>query len=403
MITKEPRLANRKKCTGCMACKDSCHKDAIGSHLGSDGHLYVKVNRDKCIGCLACEKACPVTSELNYSTSDIDVFFAAWNKNIEERKRSASGGAFSAMAHYFLDNGGVVFGACVDDICNVHHTFITNVNEIYKLQGSKYTQSDASNSYKDTLVFLKEGKMVLFSGTGCQVAGLLAFLKGYKYSGTLVTVDLICGGIPSRYLVDRFIDNEPYKIKRIISFRTKEHGWKSRGFSYNMKVEDTDGVIHDYTEKRNLVTTAYGVSLTNRYSCYACQFVGTKRMSNFTIGDLWGDAKYPQEHFNGVSLVVSHNSDASKLLYEMRDYLHVGECDRDSACRINYRLVDGRSISKYTIERLFLPYIFSKCSYSTLKKIYANDYPAYSPWMLLKIARYIYMKLLRLIILHRYK
>lgn len=382
-----PKLASDKYCTGCMACVDTCNHHAIKSYLGKDGHFYVCVDEKSCVGCLSCEKTCPIVSGMEYGRSECAVFYAAWNINDEERSRSASGGAFSAMAHYVIDHGGVVIGAAIDNICDVKHIVISDINELYKLQGSKYTQSNTNGIYRKTYELLKEGKLVLFSGTGCQVGGLLSYLKNKKYSGNLITVDLICGGVPSKFLLREFVENEPYMLKRILSFRTKEHGWKPKGFIYNMKVEESDGVIHDYTGKRNLVTTGFSTELTNRYSCYDCKFVGCNRISDFTIGDLWGDKDYPVEHYNGLSLLIAHNNKALSLLDEMKDYLSFSYCDEMQAKKHNYRLIDGKNLKGKTLERKLMPWLFAHCSYNVLKKIYANDYPNYSPWVILKVCR----------------
>ena len=382
-----PKLASDKFCTGCMACVDSCNHSAIKSYLGKDGHLYVCVDEKSCVGCLSCEKTCPVVNGMEYGRSERADFYAAWNNNDVERSRSASGGAFSAIAHYVIDHGGVVIGSAIDNICDVKHIVISDINELYKLQGSKYTQSNTNGIYREAYELLKEGKFVLFSGLGCQVGGLLSYLKSKKYSGNLITVDLICGGVPSKFLLQEFVENEPYKVKRILSYRTKENGWKPKGFVYNMKVEDTDGVLHDYTGKRNLVTTGFSTELTNRYSCYDCKFVGCNRISDFTIGDLWGDKEFPQEHYKGLSLLIAHNDKALSLLDEMKDYLSFSYCDEIQVKKHNYRLIDGKNSKGKTWERKLMPWLFTHCSYIVLKKIYANDYPIYSPWVILKVFR----------------
>lgn len=395
---KFPHLANNKQCTGCMACVDSCKHSALSSFIGKDGHYYVQTDENACVGCLLCEKVCPVLSDVKYGQSDLSEFYAVWNNNNEERQKSASGGAFSAMAHYVIEQGGVVIGAAIENICDVNHVVVDSLNELYKLQGSKYTQSNTKGIFIKTYELLRAGKFVLFSGTGCQVAGLLSYLKNRKYTGRLITVDLICGGVSSKLLLQKFVENEPYKIKRIISFRTKEHGWKPKGFVYNMKVEDTNGNFHDYTGIRNLVTTGFSTELTNRYSCYDCKFTGCNRSSDFTIGDLWGDKEFPQEHFKGLSLVIPHNRRAFELLNEMKDYLSFSECDQEQAKKVNFRLVNGKNVRKHTFERRFLSTFFSQCNYRQLKRIYANEYPIYSPWMILKIGRYLYLKFLSMFI-----
>ena len=393
-----PKLASKRECTGCLACVDSCQHDALNYYLGNDGHYYVKVDEDKCAGCLLCEKTCPIASCQKYGEGECATFYAAWNTDNNERFRSASGGAFSAMARYTLDHGGIVIGAAIENVCDVRHISVEEKGKIGLLQGSKYTQSDTNGIYLQTLRYLKGGKTVLFSGTGCQVGGLLSFLKNKKYDGKLITIDLICGGVPSKRLLQKFIEDEPYKVKKILSFRTKENGWKPQGFIYNMKVEGADGKVYDYTGKRNLVTTGFCTEMTERYSCYDCKFVGKHRLSDFTIGDLWGDKEYPQEHYNGLSLVVVHNHQAEMLLKEMESYLHTAPCNESQAVKANYRIKKGHSVKKYTLERIFMEYLFDKCSYQILKKIYANDYNNYSPWLGWKAIRLIYMKMIIILI-----
>ena len=213
MEKRKPQLANKKECTGCLACVDSCRHDAIGSYVGSDWHYYVKVDDDRCVGCLQCEKTCPIASKQDYEQSELAAFYAAWNKNDEERKRSASGGAFSTMARYVLEHGGVVVGAATENVCDVRHIIVTDISELPRLQGSKYTQSNTNGIYKRVYELLKDGRQVLFSGTGCQVGALLSFLRNKRYTGHLITVDLICGGVPSKLLLQKFVQHEPYEVK----------------------------------------------------------------------------------------------------------------------------------------------------------------------------------------------
>ena len=238
--------------------------------------------------------------------------------------------------------------------------------------------------------YLKEGRMVLFSGTGCQIAGLLSFLKDRTYKGSLVTVDLICGGIPSKILIDKFISQAPYKVKRVLSFRTKETGWKPRGFRYNLKVEDENGKIYDYANKNNLITTGFSLELTNRYSCYDCPFVGKNRKSDFTIGDYWGCIKYDEEHFDGISLIIAHTDKARQFLSSLKDSLFYDKADMNLAISHNHRLVTGHSIQQYFFERKLLAFFSSHLSDCVFSKVYAYTFSNKSPWILLKVIRKVY-------------
>lgn len=382
-----PKLAVDKECTGCFSCIDICNAGALSVVKHSDGHCFVEIDDSKCVGCGACERTCPITSGFEYQESKYSDCWVAWAKDRLHRKKSASGGVFYTMAAAVIRRGGVVFGAKMEAPCYVHHQAIESVEDLVNLQGSKYVHSNASGNYKLALKYLKKGCIVLFSGTGCQIAGLLSFLQGKVYKGELLTIDLICGGVPSRVLVDKFINQAPYKVKRIISFRTKDTGWKSIGFRYNLKVEDEKGKIYDYTDKNNLITSGFSLELTNRYSCYDCHFVGINRKSDFTIGDYWGCNRYKEEHFDGISLIIVHTDKARQFLSSLKDSLFYDKADMNLAISHNHRLVTGHSIQQYFLERKLLSFFSSQLSDSTFSKIYANTFSNKSPWMLLKVIR----------------
>ena len=390
-----PNLALEKDCTGCLACIDTCSRGALIYTIGKDGHIYPSLQQHLCVDCGLCEKICPVVSNLDYSQSPICETYASWSNNEDMRKKSASGGVFSAIAEYVITNGGVAYGAAMDGVANVHHVRISTKEKITLLQGSKYTQSNLTGIYKQVLTDLRKGLFVLFSGTGCQVAGLYSFLQKKKYEGNLLTVDIICGGVPSKLLIDKFIESEPYNIKHILSFRTKETGWKPQGFKYNLKVIDENDIIHDYTDKRNLVTTGFACEMTNRYSCYNCQYAGLHRMSDLTIGDYWGVKDFREEHYNGISVIISHNPNTTGLLNEMRAFLSIKPVPIEGIVCHNPRLVKNVDNRYKMPERKHLAWIFNHLGYNTLKKIYAFDFGKYSPWMIYKVYRLLISKILR--------
>lgn len=389
-----PLLATERTCTGCLACVDTCAKSALHKTLGADGHIYVDVDESKCVGCKLCEKTCPVVSEMPYGTGSLATAFAGWAKNDIVRRNAATAGAFSSLALYVLSLGGYVCGAAVVDGIYVKHICIDNIDELSRLQGSKYTQSDASGIYKTVYEKLKEGFVVLFSGTGCQVAGLYGYIGKKRYTGRLITVDLICGGVPSRLLIQKFVENEPFQTREIISFRSKDYGWKPSGFKYNLKVIDTNGILHDYTDKRNLITTGFACEMTDRYSCYNCRFAGLHRMSDFTIGDYWGVKDYPVQHYNGVSAIIAHNADAIELLKKANAYIEVKEADINDINSHSRRLVAHLDKRYKLPERKYIVWIFNHLSYRNLCRIYAFDFENHSPWMLYKLYRAIMSKFL---------
>ena len=368
-----PILATNHECTGCMACVDACHSGALTRVWNEEGHLTYRCDTNKCVLCHQCEKVCPVVSHYRYQEESSSKFFAAWCKDDILRKSSSSGGAFAAMASYVIAHGGWVVGASNEGVCDIKHIAIDHIKDLHKLQGSKYTQSDATGSYSLTLRLLNQGKLVLYSGTGCQVSGLLSYLKQKRYSGKLITVDIVCGGVPSRYLIDKFLENEPYKVRKVVSFRSKDNGWKSKGFTYNLITEDDKGNKHDYTGIHNLITDGFSREMTERYSCYNCQFNGVGRQSQFTIGDLWGDKQFVEQHEKGLSLVIAHKADSLRLLHAMAGVLETVPIDSNEAINHNYRINKGFNVRQFMWERKYLSFMFSHFSYSTLKHIYAND------------------------------
>ena len=75
------------------------------------------------------------------------------------------GGAFTAIAEYVLEGGGVVFGAALDNHLRVSHIAVKNLHDLPRLRGSKPVQSDVGESYQQVRLYLDQGRQVLFSGT----------------------------------------------------------------------------------------------------------------------------------------------------------------------------------------------------------------------------------------------
>lgn len=389
-----PRLAEYKECTGCLACVDTCPHDALHGRLNHEGHIVPVIDSSKCVTCGLCERTCPVVEDMDYSSSPESNAYAAWAVDDKIRNASATAGAFAAMAQVVISRGGYVCGAAIVAGTSVRHICINRIEDLHLLQGSKYTQSDTSGIYMTTFQHLREGSIVLFSGTGCQVAGLYGYLGKRKYEGRLITVDLICGGVPSRFLIDRFIEHEPYTVRRIVSFRSKDSGWSPSGFKYNLKVEDNDGNIHDYTGLPNLITTGFSCEMTNRYSCYECKFAGAHRMSDFTIGDYWGVKDYPEQHHDGVSIIITHNERAEDFLDEAKQYLSYHPADIDDVVVHNRRLVKNRDKRYRLPERKYMSKIFQGSSYNTLKRIYAFDFDNKILGVIYKVYRIVATKLI---------
>ena len=220
-------ITDKLKCCGCGACKNVCPKQCIKMLAGEKGFLYPLVNKSACINCGLCNKICPITSSKKNQTKK--TAFAAYNIDEAVRSLSSSGGMFGLFAKKVIGNGGVVFGVAFDfSYKSVYHTAVDNLEELPKLYGSKYLQSDTGNSYKEVEMQLQEGKSVLFVGTSCQIAGLKSYLR--KEYEKLVTVDVICHGVPSPKVWSDYAtiqeERAGAKLDRV-AFRDKRCGWSN--------------------------------------------------------------------------------------------------------------------------------------------------------------------------------
>ena len=163
------------QCTGCSACYNACRHQAINMTENELGHVYPQIDEDKCVGCNLCQMSCPVVNKplLRYP----NFCFAVALLKDEDLKFSASGGASTALMRAVINENGIVYGCTGEDVFHVHHIRVDSLQDIERLRGSKYVQSEIGLIYKSVLADLNSDKTVLFTGTPCQVAGLKSFLR----------------------------------------------------------------------------------------------------------------------------------------------------------------------------------------------------------------------------------
>lgn len=198
-------IQNPKDCCGCTACASICAHDAITMEPDALGFLYPKVDESKCIDCGLCEKVCQFNdhydTSLNLPQPDV---YGARHKNLQEVETSRSGAAFIAISDWILAHDGVVYGVGYTDHFRVVHKRATTKEERNEFKGSKYVQSDLTDVFRQVKKDLKEGRIVLFSGTPCQTSGINAYV-GRRLRENLYLVDIICHGVPSPYVWRDFI------------------------------------------------------------------------------------------------------------------------------------------------------------------------------------------------------
>ena len=297
---------NKKKCTGCSACYNICPTNAITMEYDKEGFIYPLIDTAKCINCSMCYKVCPAE---NPNKKNVNKESYALMASDEIRKDSSSGGMFTLLAKYILEQKGIVVGAAWNEDISVEHLCITEEKELPALKSSKYIQSEIGQTFKNIKEYLKKGKPVLFSGCPCQVAGLKNYLKeDYE---NLYTVDLICHGVASKKAFDNYI-NEKSGNQRIkgVNFRDKSVYKWATSFTLNLE----NGVIREsYDESKFL--NAFKEGLFFRKSCYMCQYAQENREGDITIGDFWGIWNYKAELNDGfgTSLIMVNTEKGEQL------------------------------------------------------------------------------------------
>jgi coenzyme F420-reducing hydrogenase beta subunit len=300
-------ITDKQKCCGCAACVQACPKKCISLVKDNEGFLYPSVKKKTCIDCGLCEKVCPVLKP--YESRPVEHIYAMINTDESVRAESSSGGIFSILAEKTISNGGVVFGAKFDENWQVLIDTAEELDALKAFRGSKYLQARVGDSFIKCKSYLELGRNVLFSGTPCQVAGLLHFLR--KPYPNLLTVDFICHGVPSPAVWRRYLDEVVVggsKAINDVQFRNKKNGWKKFSFSIEYRQEN-DSYLFCSEMNKNPFMRAFLSDLILRPSCYSCPTKCGKSNSDITIADFWGiqfiDASMDDDR--GTSMVIIHN------------------------------------------------------------------------------------------------
>lgn len=308
-----PILADRTHCTGCSACAARCPRDAIVLARDKEGFAFPSVDPEKCVHCGLCTRTCPMLHERE--PKPLPAAFAAWNREADVRRDSTSGGAFSALADYVLEGGGVVFGAALDARQHLRHIACFRREDLWRLRGAKYVQSDLEGVFREVKKCL-ETRQVLFSGTPCQVDGLYRYLGGRPEN--LTTCDLVCHGVPSPGVWEdmaRYIEKKRGRELQTVRFRNKVEGWKNSHFT---AVYD-DGTVDTHPLFETEYGRAFGRALFLRPCCHRCPYACMNRPGDFTLGDLWGlrPDEMPEQQQTGVSLLLVNTPHGSVVFDQL--------------------------------------------------------------------------------------
>lgn len=329
-------------CTGCYACVNICPRKCITMKIENQNFSAPRIDTQRCVACGMCEGGCPVLHmpEINIKTTG----YAMKSRNERDRRKSTSGGVFSLLAEYVIKEGGVVYGVAYAPDFSAHHIAITERQELSLLQGAKYTQSVIGKCFSKIKSQLRSECLVLFSGTPCQCAGLKSFL-GKKYSN-LITVDIICHGVPSPKVWQAYIDYRSQKENngvrpQRINMRSKVSGWSRYG--YSTEFDYGNGKITHIHNSQDLFMQAFIGNICLRNSCSNCKTKGVERCTDFTLGDYWGIwNQHPEFDDNkGTSVVFVHSQKGREILEQLSDKIDCLEVNLEDACKENSSLMNS--------------------------------------------------------------
>lgn len=264
---------------------------------------------------------------------------------------SSSGGAFTVLYEYAVEHDFVVYGVRFDENFKVIHSRATTKGECENFRKSKYVLSNLNNSFQQVESDLSSNRNVLFSGSPCQCAGLLNYLKVKQVDITrLLVVDIICHGAPNQNIFDLYrLENEKrandywarfrfkgkYSQNGIVNSRSSEITYKSGVFKYNTR--NNDPFLKGY----------YG-RLFYRKSCAECPFAKPERISDITLGDAWGieQSKPEWDSKKGISLILLNTEKAVQLIPVLYSKMELIESNIKWAIDNNSQLIKPTDMHK---------------------------------------------------------
>lgn len=349
-MNKKDVSLKKEECCGCGICAEQCPVKAIKMQEDAYGFFYPKIEKDICIECGRCIAKCAFVHYKQFMNMTSNEVYAAAVKERPLIDLSASGGIFAGLAKLFISEGGVVFGAAWQNDFTVKHIGIDSINDLSKLQGSKYIQSDIHECLEEIEKKVKTGRPVLFSGTPCQVATVKSYI-GSNYSN-FYTIDLICHGVGSNMLFQEdiaYLENKYKSRIKAISFRSKSKGW---GTSGDITLENHRSVA--YSAVNSPYYYYYLGNAIFRDSCYHCPYATGERVGDITIGDYWGiETAHPDVQFDidrGVSclLVNSHKGvilfNKSRNLFSLYNSSFAKISERNGQLVSSCKMPDARSV-----------------------------------------------------------
>ena len=309
-----------EKCTGCGACRNVCPVNAITMDYNDKGFFTPVIDADKCIHCGKCEAVCPMITAYAPAKSILSAGFFI-NREEYYRGISSSGGFFHAAASEVIRRGGIVFGVKIGKDFSIYHASAETEDELIPMLTSKYVQSDTGNTFAAVNKLLKEGRLVLYSGTPCQIGGLLSYLGDEPEN--LLTVEIFCHGVPSQYAWKKYLEEyHGSETIRYVQFRYKFFGWWSFGIRFQYLHDD---YYHSARSMKDPYMRSFLRDINLNDTCYNCKFKSDKtKNADFAIGDGWNinRVRSGMDDNKGVTTVLINSAKGEKFFDDIKNKGH---------------------------------------------------------------------------------
>ena len=326
------RITEKSRCCGCTACANACPKGAIAMKADGEGFLYPSVDMERCVDCGLCERVCPVLHH-ERAAEETKGYIVRY-KNADVVQESTSGGAFTAFAEKILSREGIVYGTGYDADMNVICKAAKTPAELAEMRGSKFVQSDLGSTFKEIKTRLREGFQVLFTGTPCQVAGLVSYLGGKPEN--LYCIDFVCRGVPSPGLWRNYVGmmEKKYGAKMVgARFKHKTYGYHAT----TMKIDFEGGKTWYGSGRVDPMMKAFVREMASRPSCHDCAFKTLERVSDLTMFDCYKFSEITGQHDDerGYSCLFVHSREGAELFGAVREQLFVLDADVETLIEKN--------------------------------------------------------------------
>lgn len=373
------RIVDKKDCCGCGACVNACPSHSLTMAEDAEGFLYPETDDSTCTECGLCGKCCPVL----HAKADIPFAqdgYLARIKDLQIRKESTSGGVFTAIAQSVIRAGGIVYGAAYDRDFRVCHSAAFTDQELYRFRGSKYVQSDTKETFREVKEYLRDGKLVCYSGTPCQIEGLKRYLK--EEPAHLITVDFVCHGVPSPLIWRKYLEMqmEKYPDSHITDILFRNKG--KFGYQYSvMTIKSGRKELYARGTETDPMLRAFFSDICDRPSCYACKFKKRYRMSDITIWDCFDVRKFqvPWDDHTGASQMLVHTDKGRTVFRSIEERVESVFIEPDRLTEDTWPMFE--SVKAKSAREDFFRDAASMCGFELFHKYYPQN-------LSVKMARY---------------